>query len=146
MSAVGTAVPDAIDALYETLKAGLKPATVIDGPATPNVSGDAVWVGITPEDPTTDAPRATAGLRVSREQFEILCLARSWSGSADVAKQRRRAYALVKQASTVLDADKTLGGVVLMARLAGSLYTPYYTEQAQFVVDVVFRVSIDALV
>lgn len=140
-----SALPEALDALVSVLTRELRPAQVIDGPATTGVSGDAVWVGITPDDPTTDAPDDIAGLRRSRETFEIRCLARSWSGSADVAEQRRRAYALVKQVKAVLREDPALGGVVMLARFAGSLYTPYYTPQGQLVVDVVFRVEVTAI-
>lgn len=137
-----TGVPGAIDALVAALSANLKPARVVDGPATNNVTGDVVWVGITPDDPSLDAPDDAAGLGRSRITFDINCLARSWSGSADTAKQRTRAYALVSQVKAALTADKTLGGAVMQARFAGSLYTPYYDEQSRLVIDVVFRVAV----
>jgi hypothetical protein len=139
-----TAVPEAIDALIATLTRELRTARVIDGPAVNGGAGDTVWVGITPDDPTMDAPDDVAGLGKARGQFEIRCLARSWSGSADVATQRRKAYALVKGVKAALLADKTLGGAVMMARFAGSLYTPYFNEQNQLVVDVIFRVEVTA--
>jgi len=139
-----TAVPQAIDALVEVLRRELRPAQVFDGPATYGVTGDAVWVGITPDDPNLDAPHAVAGLGKAREAFEVRCLARSWSGSADVAAQRRKAYALVNRAKTALIADETLGGAVMTARYAGSLYVPYFDEQRRLVVDVIFRVAVTA--
>lgn len=139
-----TAVPGAIDALVGVLTRELRPAKVIDGPATYGVTGDAVWVGLTPDDPTLDAPHDVAGLGKARESFEIRCLARSWSGSADVASQRRKAYALVNRVKAALLADKTLGGAVITARYAGSLYTPYYDAQSRLVADVIFRVAVTA--
>lgn len=122
----------------------LASAKVVDGPATPNVQGDVVWVGITPDEPNTDASDDIAGLAANRESFDVSCLARSWSGSADVAAQRTRTYALITGVRSALADDITLGGAVTRARFAGSLYQPYYTEQGQLVVDVVFRIRVDA--
>jgi hypothetical protein len=129
-----------------TLQRELRPAQDIDGPATVGVQGDAVWVGITPDDPSTDAPEQIAGLGKARGVFEIRCLARSWSGSANVATQRRKAYDLIKRVKDALQADKTLGGSVMLARYAGDLYAPYYDEQSRLVVDVIFRVAVTAYV
>lgn len=137
-----TGVPTAIDALVDTLTRELTGARVFDGPATGSVTGDAVWVGITPTDPSLDTFDQTAGLGRSQVTFDITCLARSWSGSANVRTQRTRAYALVGRVKALLRADPTLGGAVMNARLAGSLYTPYLTEQGQLVVDVIFRVAV----
>jgi hypothetical protein len=134
---------DAINGLHDLLARELAPAQVIDGPATIGVSGPVVWVGITPDDPSTDVPTVTAGLRAERESFDIQCLARSWSGSADVRRQREQTAALVAKARAALRSDSTLGRSVMHARFGGLLYAPYYTEQAQLVVDVQFRVSCD---
>lgn len=138
-------LPAAIDALVTVLTRELKPAQVIDGPETTGVVGDVVWVGITPDDPTTDAAEDVAGLRRTRETFEVRCQARSWSGTAKVAEQRKKAYALVNKVSGALRIDPSLGGVVLQARVAGSLYTPYLTADGKLVVDVIFRVQISAI-
>lgn len=139
-----SSVPAAIDALVATLERELRPVRIIDGPATSGVQGDAIWVGITPDDPSTDAPDFVAGLGKTREAFEIRCLARSWSGSADVAAQRRRAYDLVRRVREVLRADPTLGGAVMLARVAGTLYAPYFDADGRLVVDVIFRVAVTA--
>src|SRR5690606_26168547 len=126
-----TGVPTAIDALVDTLTRELAGAHVFDGPSTSNVTGDAVWVGITPDDPSLDTFDTPAGLGRTQITFDVTCLARSGSGSANIRAQRARAYALVGRVKSLLRVDPTLGGVVMNARLAGSLYTPYFTEQGQ---------------
>lgn len=141
-----SAVPATIDALVALFGSKLgRQVQVLDGPPTVDVQGDVVAVGLTPQEPAdVDASEGPAGLRVVRESFTVLCLARSWSGDRVLKPQRDRTYRLVAGVKAVLQADPTLGGVVVQASFAGSTYTPW-RENALLVVDVPFRVAVTAL-
>lgn len=141
-----SALPATLDALVALFTSALPGVQVVDGPVTQDVRGSVVAVGLAPQDPTpADASEVAAGLRVRRESFDVLCLARSWSGNDAVKAQRDRTFELVAGVKAALNADRTLGGVVLGAEFAGFSYVPWRTERAQLVVDVTFRVSVDAL-
>lgn len=142
-----SAVPATIDALVARFARELgRTVQVIDGPPTVDVKGDVVAVGLSPQEPAdVDASEEAAGLRVVRERFTVLCLARSWSGDRDVKPQRDRTYRLIAGVKSSLQADPTLGGVVVRAAFAGSTYTPW-RENALLVVDVPFRVAVTSLV
>lgn len=140
-----SAVPAALDALVALFGARLSGTQVVDGPPTVDVAGDVVAVGLTPGEPAdVQSTETIAGLAAVRESFDVLCLARSWSGDDGVKAQRDRTYRLVAAAKAAVAADESLGGVVTRARFAGSSYSPWRTERGQLVVDVTFRVSVDS--
>lgn len=142
-----SAVPDALDALVAMGRRALPRVQVVDGPPTVDIVGDVIAVGITPNDPAdVEAVEDIRGLAVVGESFTVACVARSWSGNDSVKAQRDRTYALLAPVKAALQADPTLGGVVLRARFAGSSYMPWRSEQNQLVVDVVFRVAVNVLV
>lgn len=143
----GCVLPDVIDALVVLWRAGLPPQVqVVDGPPTVDVRGAALLVGWTPLVEQTQGTFTTAGLRVEREAIaQVPCVARSWSGSADVAAQRRDTFAILTGARDALRADRTLGGLVLAARCAGYTYSATVNEQGQLIVDVMFPVEITHL-
>lgn len=121
-------------------------AQVVDGPPTVDVSGDVVAVGLAPQEPAdVDTTEDIAGLGVVDESFPVLCVARSWSGDDSVKAQRDRTYALISACKTALKADSTLGGVVTLARFAGSSYQPWRHQNGFLVVDVTFQVAVQSL-
>lgn len=139
-------VPGAIDGLLAVFAAALPGVQVVDGPPTADIRGDVLGVGLSPQEPSdVESTSTDAGLRGAREQFAIVCVARSWSGNNALKAQRDRTYRMVDAAEAALVANPTLGGAVSRARWSGSSYQPWRTEQAQLVVDVIFRVDVTQL-
>lgn len=139
-----SAVPATLDALVALFQVKLAGTQIVDGPPTVDVAGDVVAVGVTPDDPGDVASTEDiAGLGAVQESFDVLCLARSWSGGDGVKAQRDRTYRLIAAVKTAVAADESLGGVVTRARLAGSSYSPWRTSTGQLVVDVTFRITVD---
>lgn len=140
-----SAVPATLDALVALFRARLTGTQVVDGPPTTDVAGDVVAVGLAPEGPTdVQSTEQIAGMGAVRESFDVLCVARSWSGGDDVKAQRDRTYRLFAAARAAVAADESLGGVVTRARLSGSSYRPWRNERGQLVVDVTFRIAVDS--
>lgn len=140
-----SAVPAVLDALVAVFTARVS-AQIVDGPPTQDVAGDVVAVGLAPSEPAgVQSSETIVGYDTVEEFFDVLCLARSWSGNDGVKAQRDRTYAVVATAKAAVSEDPTLGGVVTRARIAGSTYMPWRTERGQLVVDVMFRVAIHDL-
>lgn len=140
-----SAVPAALDALVALFGSRVS-AQIIDGPPTQDVAGDVVAVGLAPSEPVdVQSTETIAGFDTVEEFFDVLCLARSWSGNDGVKAQRDRTYVLLDAAKTAVLEDPTLSGVVTRARFSGSTYMPWRTERGQLVVDVSFRVAIHDL-
>lgn len=141
-----SALPAVLDALVSRFSSALPAAQVIDGPPTVDVAGDVVAVGLAPDDPSpADATQEAVGLSVRRESFDVMCLARSWSGNDGVKAQRDRTFLLLASVQEALRDDPSLGGIVLGADFGGYTYSPYLTPDGFLVVDVSFRVSVTAL-
>ncbi len=141
-----SAVPVALDALVALFTARLPGTQIVDGPPTVDVAGDVVAVGVTPQDPAdVQSTEDIAGLGAVQESFDVLCMARSWSGNDGVKAQRDRTYALLGAVRDRLRADPTLNGAVAHVLLVGSSYMPWRTDKAQLVVDVPFRVQVRSL-
>lgn len=139
-----SAVPVALDALVALFTRELAGKQIIDGLPTQDVAGDVVAVGLAPQEPAdVESSEDPAGPRSVLETFDVLCLARSWSGNDGVKPQRDRTYALLGAAKAAVKSDPTLGGVVFDARFVGSSYMPWRTEN-QLVVDVPFRIRVRA--
>lgn len=139
-----SAVPVVLDALVALFGARLAGTQVVDGPVTASIAGDVVAVGVTPEDSTdVQSTEDIAGLGAVQESFDVLCVARSWSGNDGVKAQRDRTYLLLAAVKAAVAADESLGGAVTRARFAGSTYNPWRTDTGQLVVDVTFRISVD---
>lgn len=139
-------LPAVIEALVALWRAAMPQVQVVDGPPTVDVRGTALLVGWTPLTEQTQGVFTPAGLRVERESVPVVpCVARTWSGSADVAAQRRDSFAVVTKAREALRAYRTLGGLVLEARVGGYTYAPMVNDQGQLVIDVVFSVDITHL-
>lgn len=139
-----SAVPSALDALVALFAVKLPGTQIVDGPPTVDIAGDVVAVGVTPDDPSdVQSTEDIAGLGAVQESFDVLCLARSWSGGDGVKTQRDRTYRLLTAVKSALAADESLGGVVTRARLAGSSYGPWRTSAGQLVVDVTFRITVE---
>ncbi len=139
-----SAVPVALDALVSLFTARLPGTQIVDGPPTVDVAGDVVAVGVTPQDPAdVQSTEDIAGLGAVQEAFDVLCMARSWSGDDGVKAQRDRTYLLLAAVKTAVAEDESLSGAVTRARFAGSSYSPWRTPTGQLVVDVTFRIAVD---
>jgi hypothetical protein len=140
-------VPGAIDGLLAVFAAALPGVQVVDGPPTADIRGDVLGVGLAPQEPSdVESTNTDADLGAgSREQFVVVCVARSWSGNNALKAQRDRTFRMVDAAEAALAANPSLGGAVSRARWAGASYQPWRTEQAQLVVDVIFRVDVTQL-
>lgn len=139
-----SAVPVALDALVALFQAKLSGTQIVDGPPTVDIAGDVVAVGLAPEDATdVQSTEQIAGLGAVEESFDVLCVARSWSGNDGVKAQRDRTYLLLAAVKAAVSADESMGGAVTRARFAGSTYSPWRTPTGQLVVDVTFRITVD---
>lgn len=140
-----SAVPAAVDALVAALEKAIGRNKVIDGPPVKDIPGDVVAVGVAPTEPAdVESSEEPSGLRSFDEVFDVICLARSWSGNEAVKPQRDRTYALVNAAKAAVRADPTLAGAVYQAQFVGSSYMPWRSDAGQLVVDVPFRIRIRA--
>lgn len=108
---------------------------------------DVVVVGWTPDEGTAvETTDAIAGLDSSRETYDVVCLASSWSGDTNLATRRARADSLVEAIRAQLKTDRTLGGAVTRARLATLSLDQFQTSSGcevaiQFVIRVeAFRI------
>lgn len=139
-----SAVPATLDALVALFGLRLSGTQIVDGPPTVDVAGDVVAVGITPDEATdVQSTEEIAGLGAVEESFDVLCVARSWSGNDGVKAQRDRTYLLLAAVKAAVAGDESLGGVVTRARFAGSTYNPWRSPAGQLVVDVTFRITVD---
>lgn len=86
-----------------------------------------------------------SGLRVDRdnETYSIACLASTWVGNGAFKAPRDLAYAVVDAMHDAIAADKTLGRVVMQARVAEAPYVPTLAGDGP-TVSVPFRVLIEA--
>ncbi|WP_242890265.1 hypothetical protein [Actinomadura litoris] len=139
-------VPTALDALVTGLTAALPDVQVVDGQPV-STEGDVICIGFggVPGEPAVESTRTREQLarEPDREQYDIACLASSWSGDTDAKTVRDRAYELVDAAADVLAADDTLGGVVMEARITTDSLTQEQTAEGA-VATVRFIVHADA--
>lgn len=141
-----SAIPAVIDALVAALKSksGLVGVQILDGPPNVDLQGDLIVVGLSIDTVEIDATHAIAGLASGKQDFDVMCLARSWTGSGSGFKARRdRAFALLDGVQAVLTADLTLGGAATRARLTQASYVPALTGQGSLV-EVPFVVHVEA--
>lgn len=140
-----SAIPAFLDALVPKLTAapGMGDVQVVDGPPIDYLRPDVIAVGVSTEDLSVESETADAGLRARRERVDVTCLARSWTGDADLAPRRVRAFAMVTAVETVLADDPTVGGSVTRARLTSAVYTPVRNREGVGAF-VEFRIQVDA--
>ena len=148
-------IPAAITALVALWQAapGLAGVTVVDGPPTSDQSDpDYVYVGWqTGEDAAAEMAQnfANAGARSRDETFDILCQTDSFTGDADVAARRTRAFQLLAaiedslRATGAAPSAPTLGGAVLWAHLTQARLIQRNTDQG-VQVGIAFRISCHA--
>jgi hypothetical protein len=123
-----TAIADAVNWLIDTfaaaatLGAATPPVTIIDGPSTYNTAATLLlWVGMEdPDDeegpPGADDQQEWAGLGALHkdEMLRIPCVARAWSGGGTMRSTRAAAFGIVQAAGTLVRANASLGGMVLV--------------------------------
>lgn len=140
-----TTIPAALDALVGLVGRTQPDVLVSDGPwlARPD-RPDVIAVGWTPtEGEAVEMVDVDAGLETSRETYDIICLASSWSGDTAMGARRARVDGMVEQVRARLVADPTLGGAVARARLATVSLGQYQTASgAEAAVE--FTVRVDA--
>lgn len=141
-----SAIPAAIDGILAALNntPELVGVQIVDGPTTADVRGDVIAVGLAPEDLEINATHTIAGLLTGQQDFDVMCLARSWSGSTILKPHRDRAFAMVTAVRDALDADRSLGDRVTRARISSVIYIPAQIAAQGAMVSVVFFVSINA--
>lgn len=145
----GSSTPAAIENLLAAIGAvkdaetGLRdgPRVVADG------INEAITVGYVDD---TDETAVTGsmeyeGLAVAplRETYSIRCAASVRNGAKDITAARSRAYELLAAVGGALAADKTLGGVVLSARIGDMTLSQDQTSRGADVV-LAFNVDCDA--
>lgn len=120
-------VPAVIDYLVSTfqaastLGAATPPVAVYDGPVTTAAPAQLVlWVGINDPDSVAAPIGAESqqewvgvGARQRNEYITVNCVAEAWAGGTDVRTMRLAAYGIVAAVETLLQADPTLGGLVI---------------------------------
>lgn len=141
-----SAIPAAIDGILAALRdaPGLAGVQIIDGPTTADVPGDVIAIGLAPDDLEINARHTVAGLLTGQQEFDVMCLARSWSGSTNLKPRRDRAFALVSAVQAALDTDRSLGEAVTQARISSVIYIPAQIASQGALVTVVFHIQIDA--
>lgn len=84
-----------------------------------------------------------SGLRVDRdnENYSVLCLVSTWVGDGGFKPPRDLAYAVIDAFHDEIAADKTLGRVVMSARIAEAPYMAKFGGKGP-TVSVPFRVEI----
>lgn len=154
MSTAST-VPDALDALIacaNTAAAAVKASIgedvqVVDGGAKLNnrtrlivgyaagAAGDAV-----------EDTQSNAGLGVARdmESYAVACQVETFVNNGKFTDLRRAAYAVLDAFHDAIVADKTLGHVVMSARIAEVGYVPTIPQGSGPTVTLPFRVQIEA--
>lgn len=140
-----SAIPGALDALVAKLRAATNPrdVQVLDGPPNEDLRGDLIVVGLSIDTSEVDATHTIAGLGSGRQDFDVMCLTRSWTGGGDIKARRDRAFALLDTVQSVLTEDLTLGGVVTRARFTQVAYVPALTDRGPLV-EIPFAVHIEA--
>jgi hypothetical protein len=130
-------VPAAIAALVAAFRAApaLAGVGVYDGPQVSSSAGlEVVAVGFTgermsatgeypePSLPVVESQSSVEGMAVDplREQYQVRSVIAVLNGAGDIAAARTRAYELLAACGSVLTADKTLGGTVMLATLGAS--------------------------
>lgn len=126
----GPTVPVAIPALVAAFRASpdlAAPIAVRDGPVvTASSALDAVvvgWTGTEGDQRAVDVTDTIADLADAsgQEEYSIRCAALSLRGGADpeaaITAARVSAYAMLAACAVVLKADRTLGGIVMHARV-----------------------------
>lgn len=122
--AYASTVPAAITALLTafTGASGLAGVEVRDGPQVPDTSADeAVYVGWTGDgahgDDAWTSQETTEGLGGvrDREKYSVHCCVMVLNHDEDLATARARAFALRAAAGAAVEADQTLGRVVMRA-------------------------------
>lgn len=140
-----SAIPAVLDALVANLAVALPGVQILDGPATVEIEGDVVAVGFSADagGPAVEGTEAPAGLAGSREQFDVLGAASSWTGDTLIKPRRDRAFEMLAAVKAELKRDQTLNGTCTQARLQ---VTDYIAEQTTkgAVVTVTFRVGVVA--
>jgi len=118
-----SAVPAAIDALVALFAATLGAERVFDGPGARDTGeGSYVFVGVgDPDDDgyddsaSGDQSWAWLGHVQRDETFSVHCCVIAWNGDGDQKAARDEAFAIVGKVTDALQADPTLGGVLLYA-------------------------------
>lgn len=115
-------VPDVVAALVALWQGNLPGVTVYDGPSVSAAYSDVMLtVGFTDADDLTGATASTAneGLCQGRdaESIAVLCQVIARGGSTAIPTRRAAAFAAVDAAGQALDADHTLGGLVMRTRI-----------------------------
>lgn len=136
-----SAVPEAIDALLEILRAApeLSEVQIVDGPPVDDQSGaDQLCIGFQPgegESASMLQDFAYAGARRRDENGVINCWIDCWSGDADIRPRRLRAFALLAvvegalRASDIAREAPTLNGTVQWSQVAGASLRQSNTDQ-----------------
>lgn len=149
-----SSVPGVIDALVVVLAramtqdADLAGVVVRDGPQPGQESAGQVlavgWSGGT-SDTDAVAQLAPEGLSLTpdREQTVVRCAAAVLDGTGDMGAARRLAYRMLATGGAAIDADHTLGSLVLRAMVGAHSLTQQQTGSGAQAI-VVFEVAVDA--
>jgi hypothetical protein len=144
-------LPAAIDALvYDLLPVvpALRGVTICDGAALEDVADDVVAVGLAPDDVDIDAETMTTTIGDGLgEDYEIMCVVRSWVGGGQIRPRRLRAFELLTAVHDTLRANRKLAvdgsPTVIHAHISRWKYLPIVAQSAS-VVSLVFWIHCSA--
>lgn len=122
MTARGSAIPAAIDALIASLSAALPDVLVVDGMETSDDKAPMVlFVGLSDPDGTGPESAASStqkwanlGRNTRDEKLTINLVAVAWNGDRKQKMARDDVFGMVDQIADLIQTDPTLGGSVLV--------------------------------
>lgn len=118
-------MPAAIDGLVAAVRAreALSGVQIIDGYPRTDTEQTFICIGWggADEDPSVEATDTDGGLEANREDYSILGLVYTWSGDQEFKPLRDRAFGMLDEIAAAIQADVTLGGAVMRARLSATV-------------------------
>src|SRR5690242_21242497 len=129
---MSSTIPDAIDGLFALCRRAVPDGwLVVDGPPT-QTKQRLVCVAFTGEhgEVAIEDTDTLSGPSLGRdaEKYEITSQVSAWAGNGTIGARRREVFDVLDAIKAELDADKTLGGAVELARFAGKAYAPSSTD------------------
>ncbi len=139
----GSTAPAALAGLVATLQAGME-TQVIDSAVVSDAAGsEVVNVGWQTEDqPAVEATLEPETQAADREQYTINNAVRVLN-ARDIVAARARAFVLFGQVGTLIKADRTLGGAVMLARVSSWSFEPQQGSGGALA-TILFSVDCDA--
>lgn len=125
---MSSTIPDAIDGLKALCDSAAPSGwTVVDGPPVRAIQKlvAVAFTGADGEAAVEDTDELSGpSLGRDLERYRITSQVSAWAGNGEVSARRREVFDTLDAIKAALNADKTLGGAVELARFAGKAYAP----------------------